>query len=189
MPYGVRFDPDLARQICEALADGKSLTAICRDPGMPDRHTVRRWLADPANGSFREAHDAARLAWADTLFEEIAELGEEARRVAEAADTKGHNSNAAVAAIREEIRAKQWVCARLRPDKYGDRIAAEVTGAGGKDLIPASREARLPQLVAALAVLLPGQGNGELFGLAGALLDRLDAPAVPALENGDDSAG
>ena len=46
MPY-VRFDPNLAQRICELLADGKSLTAICRDPEMPDRHTVRRWLADP----------------------------------------------------------------------------------------------------------------------------------------------
>jgi hypothetical protein len=90
--------------------------------------------------------------WADELFEEIAELGEEARRVAEAADAKGYNSNAAVAAIREEIRAKMWICARPRPDKYGDRISTEITGRDGKDLIP--ERAADPDQTAALFISL-----------------------------------
>jgi hypothetical protein len=160
MPYGIRFDPEVAERICVALADGKSLTAVCAAPGMPDRSTVRRWIADPANAAFREAHDAARLAWADSLFEEIAALGEEARRVAEEADKKGGNSNAAVAAIREEIRAKQWVCARLRPDKYGDRAAVEVTGADGKDLIP-DRSADPDRAAQALLLLLRALPGAE----------------------------
>jgi hypothetical protein len=176
VPAGVNYSPELGERICGELSDGKSLTAICAAPDMPDRRTVQRWLVDPANTEFRQTYDTARLAWADTMFEQIAELGEEARRVAEDADTRGGNSNAAVAAIREEIRAKMWVCGRLRPDKYGDRISAELTGAGGRDLIPATRESRLPQIVAMLAVLLPGRANNELFDLAGQLLDRLPAP-------------
>jgi hypothetical protein len=51
-------------------------------------------------------------------------------------DAKGLNAHPSVAALREEIRGLMWVCARLRPDKYGDRISAEVSGPGGKDLIP-----------------------------------------------------
>jgi hypothetical protein len=136
MPLGVRFDPAIAERICADLADGKSLTVICRAPGMPDRSTVRRWLADPANASFREAYHAARLAWADALFEEIAELAAQARQLAEDAEARGFNAHAAVGALREEVRAKMWVCARLRPDKYGDRVSTEITGKDGKNLIP-----------------------------------------------------
>src|SRR3954454_664891 len=117
MSYGIRFDPEIVQRICDELAAGRSLTAICRAPDMPDRSTVRRWLATPEHAAFREAHGAARLAWADAVFEQIADLGEEAPRAAEAAGAKGGNAAAAVAAIREEIRAKMWVCARLRPDK------------------------------------------------------------------------
>src|SRR3954447_16979313 len=150
MSYGIRFDPEIGQRICDELSAGRSLTVICRAPGMPDRHTVMRWAN--ASPEFRAQYDAARLAWADALFEEIAELGEEARRAAEAADAKGGNAAAAVAAIREEIRAKMWVCSRLRPDKYGDRAAVEVTGAGGKDLIP--ERASDPQRVAHAVLLL-----------------------------------
>src|SRR4051794_15055132 len=152
MPYGVRFDPEIGQRICDELSAGRSLTAICTAPDMPDRSTVRRWLATPEHAAFREAHDAACLAWADVLFEQIADLGEEARRAAEEADAKGGNAAAAVAAIREEIRAKMWVCSKLRPDKYGDRAAVEVTGAGGRDLIP--ERAADPQRVAHAVLLL-----------------------------------
>lgn len=51
----------------------------------------------------------------------------------------------------------------------------ELTGAGGADLIPPSREAQLPKLVAVLALLMPDKPNTELLALAGGLLDRLTA--------------
>jgi hypothetical protein len=152
MPWGVRFDPAIAERICAELVDDKSLIVICRAPGMPDRSTVRRWLADPANASFRAAYDAARLAWADVLFEEIAELAAQARRLAEDAEARGFNAHAAVGALREEVRAKMWVCARLRPDKYGDRVSAEVSGPGGRDLI--SERAADPDRTAAMLISL-----------------------------------
>ena len=126
---------------------------------MPDRHSVRRWAVQYPD--FRTQYEEARLLWADEIFEQIAERAGEACQVAEAAEQRGLNPQAAVGALREEIRGLQWVAARLRPDKYGDRIAAEVSGPGGAPLIPANRETRLPQLVAALAVLLPGTANAE----------------------------
>ena len=52
--------------------------------------------------------------------------------------------------------------------------AAAPLGAGGKDLLPPTREQRLPQLVAVLSLLLPQANNTELFALGGQLLDRLE---------------
>ena len=34
----------LAAQICRRLAEGETLRAICRDPGMPAISTVMGWL-------------------------------------------------------------------------------------------------------------------------------------------------
>jgi hypothetical protein len=147
------YSPELAATICDQLASGKSLRQICASPDMPDRRTVGRWVVQ--HPEFREQYEAARLFWADELFEEIADLSAQARNIAEDAETRGFNSHAAVGALREEIRAKMWVCARLRPEKYGDRI--EHVGAGGTPLIPerAADPARTAALFISLVRELP----------------------------------
>jgi transposase-like protein len=146
-----RYTPELVQTICDQLASGKSLRQICAAPDMPDRHTVRRWVVQYPE--FREQYEAARLLWADELFEQIAELSAQARRIAEEAEGKGLNAHATVAALREEIRGLMWVCARLRPDKYGDRISAEVSGLGSKDLIP-ERAADPDRIAQALLLMI-----------------------------------
>jgi hypothetical protein len=45
-----------------------------------------------------------------------------------------------------------WVVARLAPQRYGDRVTTELTGADGRDLIPASRAT--PDRVAAVFLAL-----------------------------------
>src|SRR4051794_29896732 len=59
MSYGIRFDPEIGQRICDELSAGRSLTAICTAPDMPDRSTVRRWLATPEHAAFREAQGLA----------------------------------------------------------------------------------------------------------------------------------
>ncbi|MDB5498337.1 MAG: hypothetical protein JWP28_2368 [Phenylobacterium sp.] len=39
----VRFSAALGRAICERVASGETEASICRDTGMPDRDTLRRW--------------------------------------------------------------------------------------------------------------------------------------------------
>jgi hypothetical protein len=150
MPWGVRYTGELGTAICERLARGESLRKMCAEPGYPDRHTIARWTRE--HPQFREQYEQARLLWADELFEEIAELAAQARQLAEDAEARGFNAHAAVGALREEIRAKMWVCARLRPDKYGDRVSTEITGPGGKSLIPGRQSD--PQLAAQAVMLL-----------------------------------
>jgi hypothetical protein len=163
-----RYTPELAQTICDQLASGKSLRQICDAPDMPDRHTVRRWVVQYPE--FREQYEAARLLWADELFEQIAELSAQARRIAEEADMKGLNAHATVAALREEIRGLMWICARLRPDKYSDRVSAEVSGLGGKDLIP-ERAADPDRIAQMLVMMISAPGSRP----ARALIERSSA--------------
>ena len=48
------YSAEIADTICDRLAGGESLRAICADAGMPDRATVCRWLA--RYEEFRIAH-------------------------------------------------------------------------------------------------------------------------------------
>lgn len=44
-PY-TRFTADVAREVCERVAAGESLKAICADPDMPSDRTVARWARE-----------------------------------------------------------------------------------------------------------------------------------------------
>jgi len=56
---GVAFSPALGQAICERIAAGQSIMAVCRAAGMPHRTSVKRWAdRDPA---FRAALGEAML--------------------------------------------------------------------------------------------------------------------------------
>jgi hypothetical protein len=40
-----QYTTEIGIAICERLCDGETLRAVCADPGMPDKATVRDWLA------------------------------------------------------------------------------------------------------------------------------------------------
>ena len=42
------YSPEIAAKICEMLAAGLSLRAICQEPQMPHESTVRQWAREAA---------------------------------------------------------------------------------------------------------------------------------------------
>jgi hypothetical protein len=54
------YTDELADAICELLAAGESLNAICRDERMPSRKVVHEWVADDRNG-FRDKYARAPI--------------------------------------------------------------------------------------------------------------------------------
>jgi hypothetical protein len=55
------YSDALAAEICERLASGESLRAICCEEHMPSRKVVHEWVADNHNG-FRDQYARARSA-------------------------------------------------------------------------------------------------------------------------------
>jgi len=100
------YTDELAANICSRLASGEPLVRMCREEGMPSVVTVYRWLA--SNVDFRNMYARAREDQADTLADEIAEI----------ADTEDDPNKARV-----RIDARKWVAAKLKPRKYGDKMA------------------------------------------------------------------
>ena len=116
------FNAALGENICAKIADGQSLRAICKDEEYPDRSTVFRWLADPANAEFRDQYARAREASADADADDI---GHYAREAAE--------GRIEPAAARAAIDGLKWSAGKRKPKVYGDKMA--LVG-GGKDDAP-----------------------------------------------------
>lgn len=118
------YADEVALQICERLANGESLKAICEDEGMPARSTVFKWLAE--NKPFSDMYARAREEQADAIFDEIIEIADDGRndwmerRGEEDAGWVTNGENIQRAKLR--IDARKWMAGKLRPKKYGEKL-------------------------------------------------------------------
>ena len=101
----ITFTQALADEICERIADGQSLRAICSEPGKPDKSTVFRWLGQ--NEAFRDQYARARESQADTLFDDILDIVDQ-------------SDDPQIARLRMD--ARKWMAGKLRPKVYGDKV-------------------------------------------------------------------
>jgi len=72
----VQYSTELADAICERLAGGETLRAICRDDGMPDHRSVRRWALEDTQG-FGAMYERARLIGYLGMADEILDLADD----------------------------------------------------------------------------------------------------------------
>lgn len=114
------FTPELAEQICERLADGESLRAICRDEQMPNERTVRRWALDNEEFSpqYARAREIGYLGMADDLIEIADESGGDSYTDDDGNERTNHE---AVARSRLRVDTRKWVLSKALPKIYGDR--------------------------------------------------------------------
>lgn len=136
-----KYDPEIARIICEQLSEGIPLRQICRDnDGFPAWRTVYDWMAkDDALGakgvglsaSIARARDIGYDALAEEclLIADTPQFGQKQVMSDEGSTTTiedmlGHRK------LQIETRLK--LLAKFHPTKYGDRVALE----GVKDGAP-----------------------------------------------------
>jgi len=104
------FTQQLADQICERIANGETLRAVCRDIQFAPS-TVIEWTMN--NKTFSEQYAHARQkqadAWADMVVEEAF-----------------NSHDAAIGRLR--VDALKWVASKLAPKRYGDKVEVEQTG-------------------------------------------------------------
>jgi hypothetical protein len=115
------YTAERAAEICERLASGKSLNAICRDKDMPSRQTVHEWIADDRAG-FREQYARARDAQADRFAEEILEISDDTSGdwIEREGETVLNHEHVQRSKLRVDTR--KWLMARMAPRKYGDKV-------------------------------------------------------------------
>ncbi|MGH7093924.1 MAG: helix-turn-helix domain-containing protein [Stellaceae bacterium] len=119
------FTPEIGEEICSLVAEGGlGLTDAAAKLGL-SRRTVRSWIE--RNADFAAAFEIASRLRVDAMVDEMVALSDAAAGL----DAAG------VQAARLAVDTRRWLAAKLLPGRYGDRV--ELTGAGGKDLIPEDR--------------------------------------------------
>lgn len=113
MIMAVKFSDKLFDRICERIAQGESLVAVCKDAEMPDYSSVMRWL--DSRPELRETYARARESQADFLADEML-------------DVARNSSNETYQPDRLRVDALKWRAAKLRPRVYGDKQDLNVSG-------------------------------------------------------------
>lgn len=122
------FSQDIADQICERLAGGESLRAICRDEGMPSEMSVRRWARDDVHG-FASQYATARDLGAECLADEILEIADDASSDFTAGENGPAVDHEHIARSRLRVDTRKWLLSKVLPKRYGDRLDVAHTGA------------------------------------------------------------
>jgi hypothetical protein len=128
------YSEAIAASICERIADGESLRAICKDEGMPAKSSVFKWLIE--HKEFSDQYARARETQADTIFDEILDIADDGTNdwmVKNTADGEAIGWRENGEALRRSalrVDARKWMAGKLRPKKYGDKV--QHTGADGE---------------------------------------------------------
>jgi hypothetical protein len=118
-----RYSPEIAKEICDRLAAGESLRAICDDAGTPARSTVLKWLTEHAE--FSDQYAIARDAGLDVMADHVIEISDQEPGTLD----NGGTDTGRVAANRLRMDARRWYLSKLAPKRYGDRLNVEHSGA------------------------------------------------------------
>lgn len=108
-----KFTEEIATRICERLAAGETLRAICRDEDMPSHVTVLGWAA---KAPFSDQYATARETGYRLMADELVEI----------ADDKAGDP----ARDRLRLDTRKWLLSKALPKVYGDKLA-HTDGDGG----------------------------------------------------------
>ncbi len=122
-----RYSPELAEQILSRMAEGETLTEICKGPGMPTRGTVWFWTTRPENADFSDAYTQAKFARLEAMADEIMDIADNAtndwmERQSKDGNSAGWEFNGeAVRRSHLRVESRKWLLARLHRD-YRDKL-------------------------------------------------------------------
>lgn len=105
------YSREIAGEILARMGDGETVTAICRDPRMPNRRLVMEWARDDRDG-FAPRYRAARELQGHAVAEEVLQGARDA-------------TDANLGRLRMD--AGKWFAAKLLPRIYSDRVAIDQT--------------------------------------------------------------
>ena len=141
----VEYTDDIASEICWRIAHGEPLVRICADEHLPHVATIYRWLTRFPD--FCDMYTRAREDQADTLADEIQAIADEMPMETTDKDGNTRFDSAYINWMRLRIDSRKWVAAKLKPRKYGDRVAVEGTEDGPAIKTEDTNSSRLFELI------------------------------------------
>lgn len=120
------YTEEAAREICERLAHGETLNAICKDEHLPNKSAVLNWVLDQSLGfadQYRRARDLQLEWWADATVD-IADDGTN-----DWVEKRAKNGEIQIVLDREHVsrselrvNTRKWLLSKLKPERYGERV-------------------------------------------------------------------
>jgi hypothetical protein len=158
-PHPREYDPAIADQILDAVAAGQTITSICSKDGFPNRHTFHGWCRHDAE--LREKYRVAIELRGASAVDDLMEVNALVRA--------GKLPPQEAGIISSNLK---WQAAREYPQRYGDKIATELTGKDGAPLIPHHAETTDLELARFVAhILNRGAQAAETLAAAGIGVD------------------
>ena len=140
--------------LCEELASGRPLKAICRvarskDSTFPAESTVRRWITIP-NHPFPARYEAARLAGYMTMADEVLEIADDGSndwmeyhdKDGESLGWKLNGEHVQRSRLRADVR--KWLLAKALPKIFGEQVMNRHTGPDGDAIMIEIKPQPLP---------------------------------------------
>lgn len=159
------YSQEIGLAICERLAQGETLSQVCRDQDMPARSTVYRWQeAEPAfRDTYRRARELQMEAWGDeivdiaddTTLDTVTRITPQGREY----ETVDHEN---IQRSKLRVNTRQWLMARLNPRLYGDKVEHEHSGLVGHAHIHGQLDDKEKARRLATFLLQAGQGADVL---------------------------
>lgn len=123
-----KYNKALGDRICERLASGESLRAICRDDDFPHKVTVMRWLLSDSEiyAHFRTQYTLARQIQYEFMADEILDIADDAKndymeRTDEDGEVLGYQINGEfVQRSRLRVDTRKWFMSKVLP-KFKDK--------------------------------------------------------------------
>lgn len=126
------YTPEIAKDICDKLAQGMSLREICKSEDMPHESTVRHWALEDREGFFTHYEKSRQIgyhAMADELLD-IADNGTNDWMERNGEDDAGWQANGEhLQRSRLRVDTRKWMLSKTLPKIYGDRVTQEHVGA------------------------------------------------------------
>ena len=114
------YTQEIADEICERIANGEPLRAICRDERMPAWRTVYDWMA--GNTEFAAAIARARELGEEALFQQCLDIADDERHDW-LLTKKGEITNeVAIGRAKLQIHTRMQLLSKWNPKKYGDKL-------------------------------------------------------------------
>lgn len=115
-----KYDPEIARQMCQQLSDGIPLREICRQEGFPAWRTVYDWME--RDETLSAAIARAREVGQDAIAEQIwLDMNQEPERILSEGGGRVDSGYVQWQKAKAEIGLK--LLAKWNPKRYGDRVA------------------------------------------------------------------
>ena len=133
-----RCTAEIADLIMAELSEGRTLTEICGDPGMPVHSTVRLW-AKQNRGGFAARYNEARELGCYMIADQIIDIADDTRgdwiaRRKPDGTTEYVRDPGNIRRCELRIKARRWLLSKLLPKIFGDRPDPNASSAPKNDL-------------------------------------------------------